>query len=106
MNKNNLKNQLIEDISDSDNDNSGFVLGTISAILLVICIGTLLMFNNKQVQRIITDKINIDSANNSNDVKKTSTLLTEKTLNVKANHPNGTIGKLTHISFSQSYTCR
>ena len=64
MNKNNLKNQLIEDISDSDNDNSGFVLGTISAILLVICIGTLLMFNNKQVQRIITDKINIDSANN------------------------------------------
>ncbi|MEM6399347.1 MAG: hypothetical protein AAF757_03825 [Cyanobacteria bacterium P01_D01_bin.116] len=104
MNKNNLKNQLIEDISDSDNDNSGFVLGTISAILLVICIGTLLMFNNKQVQRIITDKINIDSANNSNDVKKTSTLLTEKTLNVKANHPNGTIGKLTHISFSQSNT--
>jgi len=104
MNKNNLKNKSIEDAYDADNDNSGFVLGIISAILLLICIGTLLMFDNKHVQRIITENINLDSVNNSSSAKKTTTLLTEKTLNVKADHPNGTVGRLTHISFSKEST--
>ena len=104
MNKNNLKNKKIGDFYETDNDNSGFVLGIISAILLLTCIGTLLVFNNKRVQRIITEKINIDSANNPNQAKITNTLLTEKKLNIEAKHLNGTVGRLTNINFQEKNT--
>ena len=51
MNRDNLKNKPVDRASGADDNNSGFVLGIISAVLLIVCIGTLLMFNNKQVQR-------------------------------------------------------
>ena len=63
MNRNNLKHKLIKDASGTDDNNSGFIIGIISAVLLIVCIGTLLMFNNKQVQRSIGENINIDPEN-------------------------------------------
>ncbi|BAY83758.1 hypothetical protein NIES267_32490 [Calothrix parasitica NIES-267] len=104
MSKNNLKNKLISNVYKTDNNNSGFVLGIISAILLLTCIGTLLVFNNKRVERITTKNRNIDSGNNSNQTKITNTLLTEKKLNIEAKHLNGTVGKLTNISFQENNT--
>ena len=104
MNRNNLKHKRIKDASGTDDNNSGFVLGIISAVLLIVCIGTLLMFNNKQVQRSIGENINIDPENSLNDIQQTSTLLTKKTLNVRTEHLNGTIGKLSNISFNAENT--
>lgn len=112
MNKNNLKDKiikkkLIDDVYETDNDNTGFILGIISAILLVTCIGTLLVFNNKGVQRIISENINninTDSENNSNQTKTISTLLTEKKLNIRVGHLNGTVGRLDNISFKEKNT--
>ncbi len=116
MNNNNLKNRVIKNSSDTNNHNSGFLLGIISVVLLIVCISVLLLFNNKQAQRIITRKINIDNLkkpsdiqssrdnNNTIEVSKTSMLVTEKTLNVKAEHPNGTVGRLTNISLNKEKT--
>ncbi|MGB3761079.1 MAG: hypothetical protein WBA07_32690 [Rivularia sp. (in: cyanobacteria)] len=104
MNRNNLKHKLTKDVSSTDDNISGFVLGIISAVLLIVCIGTLLMFNNKQVQRIIGENIYIDPENSLNDTQKTGTLLTKQTLNVRAEHPNGTIGRLSNISFNAENT--
>ncbi|MGB3638704.1 MAG: hypothetical protein WBA39_14190 [Rivularia sp. (in: cyanobacteria)] len=104
MNRDNLKHKLIKNASGTDDNNSGFVLSIISAVLLIFCIGTLLMFNNKQVQRLIGEKINVDAENSLNDTQKTGTLLTEKILNVRAEHPNGTIGRLSNISFNAENT--
>lgn len=84
MNRDNLKRKIIKDASGTDNNNFGFVLGIISAVLLIVCIGTLLMFNHKQVQRIIGENINIDPENSLNETQTTGTLLTKKTLNVRA----------------------
>jgi hypothetical protein len=102
--KNKLKDKPVYDASGTERNNSGFVLGTISAILLIVCIGTLLMFNNKQVQRLIGENINVNSQDNSSETLKTDTLLTEKTLNVRAEHSNGTIGRLNNISFNAENT--
>ncbi len=74
MNRDNLKHKLIKDASGTDDNNSGFVLGIISAILLIVFIGTLLMFNNKQVQRIIGENINVDPENSFNETQNTGTL--------------------------------
>ncbi|MEM6753095.1 MAG: hypothetical protein AAF630_09025 [Cyanobacteria bacterium P01_C01_bin.38] len=104
MSRDNLKNKSVYDASGNDDNNSGFVLGVISAILLIVCVGTLFFFNNKQVQRIIGNNINVDAENSSSETQKTTTLLTEKTLNVKAEHPNGTIGRLSNISFNAENT--
>jgi hypothetical protein len=109
MNKNNLKSKPVDNLADLENNNSGFLLGIISAVLLVGCISVLLLFNNRQVQRIITEKINIDALKppsdiESGDAKKNTTLLTQKTLNVKVDHPNGTVGRLTNISFTEENT--
>lgn len=109
MNKTNLKNKPIDKTSEIDNNNSGFLLGIISAVLLLACISVLLLFNNRQVQRIITEKINMDALNQPSDIEsgdenRTSTLLTQKTLNVKVDHPNGTIGRLTNIYFTKENT--
>ena len=104
MNKNNLKNKLISNFYNTDSDNSGFVLGIISAILLLICISTLLVFNNKRVELITTKNRNIGSVNNSNQEKVTNTLLTEKKLNIEAKHLNGTVGRLTNINFQEKNT--
>ncbi len=100
MNRDNLKHKLIKDASGTDDNNIGFVLGIISAVLLIVCIGTLLMFNNKQVQRIIGENINVDPENSLNETQNTGILLTKKTLNIRAEHPNGTIGRLSNISFN------
>ena len=112
MDKNNFKNKPIDKTSDINKDNIGFLMGSISAVLLILCVSLLLLFNDKRVQRIITQKINADAVKKSSDSefsninsqnsiesKKTSTLLTEKILNVRAQHPNGTVGRLTNISF-------
>ena len=104
MNKNNLKNKPIRNFYKTDNDNSGFVLGIISAILLLTCIGTLLVFNNKRVELITTKNRNIDSVNNPNQAKIINTLLTEKKLNIEAKHLNGTVGRLTNIDFQENNT--
>lgn len=104
MNRDNLKHKLIKDASGTDDNNSGFVLGIISAVLLIVCIGTLLMFNNKQVQRSIGENINIDPENSLNDIQQTGTLLTKKILDVRAEHLNGTIGRLNNISFNAANT--
>ncbi len=104
MNKNNLKNKPIRNFYKTDNDNSGFVLGIISAILLLTCIGTLLVFNNRRVELITTKNKNIDSVNNPNQAKITNTLLTEKKLNIEAKHLNGTVGRLTNIYFQEKNT--
>ncbi len=116
MNKNNLRNKPIDNISDIDDDKSGFLL-IISAVLLIMCISVLLLFNNKQGQRLITQKINVDAVkkpsdveffnfngSNSTESKKASRLLTNKSLNIKAKHPNSTIGRLTNISFTKEDT--
>ncbi|MEM9926494.1 MAG: hypothetical protein AAF915_22530 [Cyanobacteria bacterium P01_D01_bin.50] len=117
MNKNSLKSKPIDNTNNINNDKSGFLLGSISAVLLIVCVIVLVLFNNKQVQRIITEKINIDAVNKSSDIEfstinsknsseaeKTSTLLTEKILNVRVQHPNDTVGRLTNISFTQKNT--
>ncbi|MGD1912012.1 MAG: hypothetical protein ACFB2X_14500 [Rivularia sp. (in: cyanobacteria)] len=117
MNKNSLKNKPIDNTKDIDNDKSGFLLGSISAVLLIVCVIVLILFNNKQVQKIITEKINIDAVKKSSDIEfssikrknsreaeKTNTLLTEKILNVRVQHPNDTVGRLTNISFTQKNT--
>ncbi|MEL6462691.1 MAG: hypothetical protein AAFQ91_31440 [Cyanobacteria bacterium J06621_15] len=110
MDKNNLKNKLIDDVHETDNDNTGFVLGIISAILLLTCIGTLLVFNNQRVQRIISENINninninIDSKDNLSQTNTTGTLLTEKKLNIRVGHLNGTTGELKNISFTKEST--
>ena len=79
MNRDYLKNKPVNDASDTDDNNSGFVLGVISAILLIVCIGTLLIFNNKHVQRLIDENRTVDAENSLSEIQKTSTLLTEKT---------------------------
>lgn len=115
MNNNNLKNRKIENSSDTNNHNSGFLLGIISVVLLMVCISVLLLFNNKQARRIITRNINVNNVkkpsdiqssrdNNTIEVSETSMLVTEKTLNVKAEHPNGTVGRLTNISLNKEKT--
>lgn len=117
MGKGNFTNKAVDNSPQQDNDNSGFLLGIISAILLIICISVLLLFNNKQAQKIISEKINLDAfkkaldiestindSGNSIDGKKTTMLLTEKTLDVRAEHPNGTVGRLTSISFTKNNT--
>ena len=104
MNKNNLKNKSISNFYKKNNDNSGFILGIISAILLLTCIGTLLVFNNRRVELITTKNKNIDSINNPNQAKITNTLLTEKKLNIEAKHLNGTVGRLTNINFQEKNT--
>ena len=104
MNKNNLKNKSISNFYKKNNDNSGFILGIISAILLLICISTLLVFNNKRVELITTKNRNIDSVNNPNQAKIINTLLTEKKLNIEAKHLNGTVGRLTNIDFQENNT--
>lgn len=104
MNRDYLKNKPVSDARGNGDNNSGFVLGAISAILLIVCISTLLIFNNKKVQRLIGEKINVDADNSSSEIQKTSTLLTEKKLNIKAEHPNGTIGRLSNISFNPQNT--
>lgn len=104
MNQDYLKDKPVNDARGTDDNNIGFVLAMISAILLIVCIGTLLIFNNKQVQRIIGDNINVDAQKGLSKTQKISTLLTEKTLNIKSEHPNGTIGKLSNISFNPKYT--
>ncbi|MBE9216563.1 hypothetical protein IQ247_28550 [Plectonema cf. radiosum LEGE 06105] len=110
MTKNYLKHQPINNhISDVDNSNSGFLLGIISGFLLIACITILLLFNNRQVQRIITEKININTVKKPSDVKyliqdNNSLIETQKILNVKADHPNGTVGRLIHISFTKNNT--
>lgn len=109
MNKNNLKDKPVKNTSNLDNNNGGFLLGIISAVLLIACVSILLLFDNKQVQRIITDKINVDAVNKSSDIESlisnnNSAIEAEKTLNVKADHPNGTVGRLTNISFTKENT--
>ncbi|MEM7717347.1 MAG: hypothetical protein AAF349_28020 [Cyanobacteria bacterium P01_A01_bin.68] len=116
MNKNYLKNKAIDNTNHIDKNQSGLLLG-ISAVLLIVCVSVLILFNNKKVQRIITEKINIDAVNKTSDTDfstinskdsreadKTSTLLTEKILNVRAQHPNNTVGRLTNISFTNKNT--
>ncbi|MEB3216955.1 MAG: hypothetical protein VKN72_12120 [Nostocales cyanobacterium 94392] len=109
MTKNYLGKKPINNISDIDNNNAGFLLGIISGILLIACISVLLLFNNKQIQRIITEKGNIDAVKKSSDtellIKDSNSLIeTKKILNVKADHPNGTVGRLTNISFTKKNT--
>ena len=117
MNKNNLTNTAIDDTKNTDTDKSGFLLGTISAVLMILCISVLLLFNNKQVQRIITQKINADVVKQSSDIEFStinindstkgdtiSTRLKEKILNSKTEHPNSTVGRLTNIYFTEKNT--
>ncbi|MBV6626681.1 MAG: hypothetical protein KI793_27715 [Rivularia sp. (in: Bacteria)] len=104
MDKRNFKDKLIEHTNDADKYNSGYVLGIISAILMIMCVGALLMFDNKQVQKIITENLNVETVENSIEEQKTSTLLTARKLKVKTTHPNGAVGRLTYISFNQENT--
>lgn len=104
MDKKNFKHQFIENTNNADKLNSGYVLGIISAILMMMCVGTLLMFDNIQVRRIITKKLKVDTVENPVEAKTTSTLLTERKLNVKATHPNGTVGRLNYISSNREKT--
>ncbi len=106
--KHNFKHKIINNTSNVDNSNSGFVLGIVSAVLLIACVSVLLVFNNKQVQRIITKKISYNGQKVS-DIQSLindshSLIEVEKTLNVKAEHPNGTVGRLTNISFTKQNT--
>lgn len=103
MNKNNWENQLIGKNLQTDN-NSGFLLGTISVILLIFCIGILVIFNNKKVQRIITEKINIEDVNKIENKNNESVLLLEKVLSIKSEHSNGAIGRLTKVSLDGKNT--
>ncbi|AFY54781.1 hypothetical protein Riv7116_2260 [Rivularia sp. PCC 7116] len=108
MDRKNLKNKLIEytinHTNNLDRHNTGYVLGIISAILMIMCVGTLLMFDNKQVRKIITKNINSDTVENPVEVKTSSTLLTERQLNIKATHANGTVGRLNYISLNRENT--
>ncbi|MBF2017953.1 MAG: hypothetical protein IGS23_22720 [Rivularia sp. T60_A2020_040] len=112
MTKNYLKPKPINNInniSDIDSSKGGFLLGIISAVLLIACISVLLLFNNKQIQRIITEKGNIDAVKKSSDtellIKDSNSLIgTKKILNIKADHSNGTVGRLTNIYFSNKNT--
>ncbi|MCJ8281951.1 MAG: hypothetical protein MJK14_19395 [Rivularia sp. ALOHA_DT_140] len=106
MNKNNLKYKSIknDNSSNTDDNNNGFILGAISVLLLILCISTLLLFENKQVRQIITKNINTDKANNLNHPKNTTILLTQKTLDIQTKHPNGTVGRLKNISFNKKNT--
>lgn len=99
----------INNISDLDNSKGGFLLGIISGVLLIASISVLLLFNNKQVQRIITEKGNIDAVKKSSDTEllinnSNSLIETKKILTVKADHPNGTLGRLTNIYFTKNNT--
>ncbi len=113
MNKNNLKDKPVDNTPEISNDNSGFLLGIISAVLLILCISMLLLFNNKQIQQRIIKNINFDRAkqvsdselfNNESLSENKELLLAEKILDIKAEHSNGTIGRLTNISFTQDST--
>ncbi|MEO1561406.1 MAG: hypothetical protein AAFS12_17900, partial [Cyanobacteria bacterium J06632_19] len=46
----------------------------------------------------------VDTVENPVEAKTTSTLLTERKLNVKATHPNGTVGRLNYISSNREKT--
>ena len=108
MGKNNLQDKLIDTSADIDNDKTGFVLGTVSVVLLFMCVAVLLLFNNTQVRRIINKRINVDAlikpSNISTESNNSKIRLTEINLNIKAEHPNGTVGKITNISFHKNKT--
>ena len=113
MSENNLKK----------NGCGGFLLGVIFTLVLITGASIWFFLSNKQAQQILSEQINqtvadklpetetVDNASKSKPSVTSNTSVTEssqvsavptaKPLNVQATHPNGTVGRLTKISFTK-----
>ncbi len=98
-----------------------FLLGVIFTIVLISGAGVWFFLTNKQAQQILSKQVNniasdnlpetVDNASKSKPSVTSNTSVTEssqvsavptgKALNVQATHPNGTVGRLTKISFTK-----
>ncbi|MEO1377889.1 MAG: hypothetical protein AAFW70_27140 [Cyanobacteria bacterium J06635_10] len=99
-----------------------FFLGVIFTLVVISGAGIWFLFTNKKAKQILSEQVNqtvvdnlpktADEATPSKPTSNTSltqssqvsALPTGKTLNVQATHPNGTVGRLTKISFTKDNT--
>ncbi|MEM9926493.1 MAG: hypothetical protein AAF915_22525 [Cyanobacteria bacterium P01_D01_bin.50] len=99
-----------------------FFLGVISTLVLISGVGIWFLFTNEKAKQILSSQLNqtvvenlpktVDNATQNLPTSNTSltqssqvsALPTGKTLNVQATHPNGTVGRLTKISFTKNST--
>ncbi|MGB3761078.1 MAG: hypothetical protein WBA07_32685 [Rivularia sp. (in: cyanobacteria)] len=102
----------------------GFLLGVIFTLVLITGASVWFFLSNKQAQQMLSEQINQtvadklpETVDNVPESKPSATgnisvtessqvnaLPTGKTLNVQATHPNGTVGRLTKISFTKDST--
>lgn len=99
-----------------------FFLGVISTLILISGVGIWFLFTNEKAKQMLSSQVNqtvvdnlpktVDNATQSLPTSNTSftqssqvsALPTGKTLNVQTTHPNGTVGRLTKISFTKDST--
>lgn len=90
-----------------------FLLGVIFTIVLITGAGIWFFLTNKQAQQILSEQINqtVDNTYESKpsvignisvtESSQVNAVPTGKTLNVQATHSNGSVGRLTKISFTK-----
>lgn len=101
-----------------------FFLGVIFTLLLIGGVGIWFLFTNEKAKQILSEQVNqtvvdnlpktvdnttpskpsITSKTSLTQSSQVSALPTGKALNVQATHPNGTVGRLTKISFTKDST--
>jgi hypothetical protein len=102
---------------------SGFVMGILFTLLLVLGAGIWLFFKNPQLQQLVLRQINKNAATTSpantaaiptasplqtietqTTTDTSSSLPPSQSLNLQVNHANGTVARLTGISFAEDST--